>query len=148
MGKWEIKYINNKIDFNIERCANIIYNNYKSEIYLYIERKNYELNLIKRTINIYDINKNEIIKKKNIEEVKHIKENSLWKCLNDEKREKYNESEFYFEKYFNFLVLPKEMNNNYFDNNNDNIAVILDNKNNVHYFYRNGLKFEVYKKSL
>ena len=148
LGKWEIKYINNKIDFNIERCANIIYNNYKSEIYLYIERKNYELNLIKRTINIYDINKNEIIKKKNIEEVKHIKENSLWKCLNDEKREKYNESEFYFEKYFNFLVLPKEMNNNYFDNNNDNIAVILDNKNNVHYFYRNGLKFEVYKKSL
>ena len=146
--KWEIKYINTKIDFNIERCANIIYNNNKSEIYLFIERKNYELNLIKRTIYIYDINKNEIIMKKNIEGVKHIEEKSLWKCLNAKKEEKCNESEFYFEKYFNFLELPKELNYNYFDNNNDNIALILDNKNNVHYFYKNELKFEIYSWSL
>ena len=142
--KWDIKYIITKIDYNIERCANIIYSNNKNEIYLYIERKNYELNLIKRTINIYDITKNEIIKKKNIEGIKHIEEKSLWKSLNDEKKEKNNDSEFYFEKYFNFIELPKEMNNNYFDNNNDNIAIILDNKNNVHYFYKNELKFEVY----
>lgn len=144
LNKWDIKYINTKIDFNIERCANIIYNNNKNEIYLYIERKNYELNLIKRTINIYDINKNEIIKKKNIEGVEHFKEKSLRKCLIDEKKEKNSNREFFFEKHFNFLELPKEMNNNYFDNSNDNIAVILDNKNNAHYFYKNELKFEVY----
>lgn len=148
LDKWEIKYINTKIDFNIERCANIIYDYNKNEIYLYIERKNYELNLIKRTINIYDINKNEIIKKKTIEKVKHIEENCLWKYLNDEKKEEYNDNEFYFGNNSNFLELPKEINNNYFDNNSDNIAVILDNKNNVHYFYKNELKFEVYSKSL
>ena len=82
--------------------------------------------------------------KKNIEGVKHIEEKSLWKCLNVEKEEKCNENEFYFEKYFNFLELPKELNYNYFDNNNDNIALILDNKNNVHYFYKNELKVEIY----
>jgi len=144
MDQWKIKYINTKIDFNVERCANITYNYNKNEIYLYIERKNYELNLISRTIYIYDINKNEIIKTKNIEGIKHIKEKCLWKCLNEDKKEEYNDNEFYFGNNFNFLELPKEMNKNYFDNNNDNIAVILDNSNNVHYFYKNEMKFEVY----
>ena len=110
-------------------------------MYLYIEGKEYEKNKIERIMCLYDINKNEInkINNLNIEEFKE--EKCLWKKVNV-KDNVYNE--FYFDKFFNFLELPKEMNNNYFDNNCDNIAVNLDNRNNAYFFYKNQMKIERY----
>ena len=39
LDKWENKYINNNLDFNIERCANIVFKEYINQVYLYIEGK-------------------------------------------------------------------------------------------------------------
>ena len=147
LDKWDINYLNFKLDFNIERSANIIYKNDNNKIYLYIEGKINKQNIVKRILYLYDIRRNEFIKINNLFIEKFIEKKCIWINTNDEEMEKFY-NEYFFGKNSNFLELPKEMNNNYFDNSFDNVAVILDDKNNTHFFYKNKLKFEVYSKFL
>ena len=139
MNKWEIKNLN--INFNIERCSSINFKKEENIIYLFLEGHKCGKYQIK-IMYLYDANKNEI----NIINNLIIEEYKKDKCIWVKNEDKYiNDREIVIEKCLNFLELPKEMNNNYFDNNFDNIAVILDNNNNAYYFYKSQMKIEIYK---
>ena len=143
MDKWEIKYLNFKFEFNIERCLNIIFKSEKNKIYLLMKGYKYGESE-KRKIFFYDINKNEIYKINNVIIEDFKEEKCLW-VKNEE--ENKDDKGIMYEKCLNFLELPKEINNNYFDYNYENIAVTLDNKNNALFFNKNQMKIEIYRNS-
>ena len=142
LDKWENKYINNNLDFNIERCANIVFKEDINQVYLYIEGKKNKENKIRRMLWLCYIDKEEINIINNLIIDKYKENNCIWLKT----KEHDNDNVFYFDKCFNFVELPTEINNNYFENNFDNIAVILDNKNNAYFFYKNQMKIEIYRK--
>ena len=142
MDKWETISPSIELDFNIERCTNIIFKVENNKLYLFFEKNNYE-NTTKIKIYLYDIIKNKIKLINNLIIEKYKEEKCIWKKIKVEK-----DIKFCFGKNLQFLELPKKMNNNYFDNNNDNIAVILDKKNNAYYFDKNQMKIEIYINSL
>ncbi len=142
MKQWENKYLNYNFEFNIERCANISYNEDINKVYLYIEGKKNKENKIKRMMYLCHIDKEEINIINNLIIDKFKEDKYVWVKINSEE----NENEFHFDKCFSFMELPSQKNNNYFDNNNDNISVFLDNKSNAYFFNKNQMKMEIYSK--
>ena len=145
MKHWENRYINFNFNFvfNVERCANVAYKEEANEVYLFIECKKNRDNKIKRMLWLCLLDREEINIINNMVIEKYAEDECAWTKINNED----NGNEYYFDKCFNFVELPSKVKSNYFDNNYDKISVILDNKSNAYFFYKNQMKMEIYKKN-
>ena len=146
--KWNelrnIQLLKNNITFDMESVSTMYYKNNPNLILIYCGIQGDDEDFITEYYLIYDSIKNTMdkINKYNLTQYKSIGKN--WKNYllknNDPKG-------FHFAKNSRFLKLPK--NNNYDGyNNQDNIDVLIDYKNNVHFILQEKQKIDIYRNEL
>ena len=157
LDKWNvITKINSNFDkIFMEKMATFMFNEKEPNcIYLYSGIKKKETKEIINEENIFkfDTKTNKIDKVKNINYTQYKFIGSRWrKC--DISCQKYNDI-FEFEKNSNFIQIPHiENNNNDNDNSNrfvpnyklNNVKVLIDSNNNVHYIFFDSKNVEIFK---
>jgi len=146
--KWvelkNIQLLKNNITFDMESVSTMYYKNNTNLIFVYCGIQGDDEDFITEYYLIYDSIKNTMdkINKYNVQQYKSM--GKIWKNYilknNDPKG-------FHFAKNSRFLKLP--MNNNYEGyNRNDNIDVLIDYKNNVHFVLQEKQKIDVYRNEL
>ena len=146
--KWielkDITYLKNDIKFDIESVSTLYYRNDPNLILIYCGIQGDEEDFITEYYLLYDSINNSMdkINKFNLQQYKYS--NKKWKNYNLKNSDPKG---FHFAKNSKFLMLPK--NNNYDGyNNRDNIEVLIDYKNNVHYILQEKQKIDVYRNEL
>ena len=139
-----IQLLKNNITFDMESVSTMYYRNNPNLIFIYCGIQGDDEDFITEYYLIYDAVKNSMdkINKFNVQQYKNMGKN--WKNYvlknNDPKG-------FHFAKNSRFLKLP--MNNNYEGyNHNDNIDVLIDYKNNVHFVLQEKQKIDIYRNEL
>ena len=149
LDNWEIIPKINYDNFNIEYMATLNFKEEYNNIYLYCGIKYNDDKRIEDNIIIFDTESNQIniIKEFNCTQYKLI--GSRWrKCdITNEK-----EKRFIFEKNTNFIQLPyieNNTNSEIYDNTNkldfNNVKVLIDGSNNIHYFLYDSKHIEIFR---
>ena len=131
-----IQLLKNNISFDMESVSTMYYNNNPNLIMIYCGIQGDEEDFITEYYLIYDAQKNTMdrINKWNVQQYKSMGKN--WKSYIFKKNDPKG---FHFAKNSRFLRLP--MNNNYEGYNyKDNIDVLIDYKNNVHFILQDKQK--------
>ena len=139
-----IQLLKNNISFDMESVSTMYYNNNPNLIMIYCGIQGDEEDFITEYYLIYDAQKNTMdrINKWNVQQYKSIGKN--WKSYIFKKNDPKG---FHFAKNSRFLRLP--MNNNYEGYNyKDNIDVLIDYKNNVHFILQDKQKIDIYRNEL
>ena len=139
-----IQLLKNNISFDMESVSTMYYNNNPNLIMIYCGIQGDEEDFITEYYLIYDAQKNTMdrINKWNVQQYKSMGKN--WKSYIFKKNDPKG---FHFAKNSRFLRLP--MNNNYEGYNyKDNIDVLIDYKNNVHFILQDKQKIDIYKNEL
>ena len=139
-----IQLLKNNISFDMESVSTMYYNNNPNLIMIYCGIQGDEEDFITEYYLIYDAQKNTMdrINKWNVQQYKSMGKN--WKSYIFKKSDPKG---FHFAKNSRFLKLP--MNNNYDGYNyKDNIDVLIDYKNNVHFILQDKQKIDIYKNEL
>ena len=139
-----IQLLKNNISFDMESVSTIYYNNNPNLIMIYCGIQGDEEDFITEYYLIYDAQKNTMdrINKWNVQQYKSMGKN--WKSYIFKKSDPKG---FHFAKNSRFLKLP--MNNNYDGYNyKDNIDVLIDYKNNVHFILQDKQKIDIYRNEL
>ena len=139
-----IQLLKNNISFDMESVSTMYYNNNPNLIMIYCGIQGDEEDFITEYYLIYDAQKNTMdrINKWNVQQYKSIGKN--WKSYIFKKNDPKG---FHFAKNSRFLKLP--MNNNYEGYNyKDNIDVLIDYKNNVHFILQDKQKIDIYRNEL
>ena len=139
-----IQLLKNNISFDMESVSTIYYNNNPNLIMIYCGIQGDEEDFITEYYLIYDAQKNTMdrINKWNVQQYKSMGKN--WKSYIFKKNDPKG---FHFAKNSRFLRLP--MNNNYEGYNyKDNIDVLIDYKNNVHFILQDKQKIDIYRNEL
>jgi hypothetical protein len=139
-----IQLLKNNISFDMESVSTMYYNNNPNLIMIYCGIQGDEEDFITEYYLIYDAQKNTMdrINKWNVQQYKSMGKN--WKSYIFKKNDPKG---FHFAKNSRFLKLP--MNNNYEGYNyKDNIDVLIDYKNNVHFIQQDKQKIDVYRNEL
>ena len=139
-----IQLLKNNISFDMESVSSMYYKNNTNLILIYCGIQGDEEDFVTEYYLIYDSIKNTVdkINKYNVQQFKNSGKN--WKNYTFKKNDPKG---FHFAKNSRFLKLPK---NNIFDgyNLNDNIDVLIDYKNNVHYILQDKQKIDIYRNEL
>ena len=139
-----IQLLKNNISFDMESVSTMYYNNNPNLIMIYCGIQGDEEDFITEYYLIYDAQKNTMdrINKWNVQQYKSMGKN--WKSYIFKKNDPKG---FHFAKNSRFLRLP--MNNNYEGYNyKDNIDVLIDYKNNVHFILQDKQKIDIYRNEL
>ena len=139
-----IQLLKNNISFDMESVSTMYYNNNPNLIMIYCGIQGDEEDFITEYYLIYDAQKNTMdrINKWNVQQYKSMGKN--WKSYMFKKNDPKG---FHFAKNSRFLRLP--MNNNYEGYNyKDNIDVLIDYKNNVHFILQDKQKIDIYRNEL
>jgi hypothetical protein len=139
-----IQLLKNNISFDMESVSTMYYNNNPNLIMIYCGIQGDEEDFITEYYLIYDAQKNTMdrINKWNVQQYKSMGKN--WKSYIFKKSDPKG---FHFAKNSRFLKLP--MNNNYDGYNyKDNIDVLIDYKNNVHFILQDKQKIDIYRNEL
>ena len=139
-----IQLLKNNISFDMESVSTMYYNNNPNLIMIYCGIQGDEEDFITEYYLIYDAQKNTMdrINKWNVQQYKSMGKN--WKSYIFKKSDPKG---FHFAKNSRFLKLP--MNNNYEGYNyKDNIDVLIDYKNNVHFILQDKQKIDIYRNEL
>ena len=139
-----IQLLKNNISFDMESVSTMYYNNNPNLIMIYCGIQGDEEDFITEYYLIYDAQKNTMdrINKWNVQQYKSMGKN--WKSYIFKKNDPKG---FHFAKNSRFLKLP--MNNNYDGYNyKDNIDVLIDYKNNVHFILQDKQKIDIYRNEL
>ena len=139
-----IQLLKNNISFDMESVSTIYYNNNPNLIMIYCGIQGDEEDFITEYYLIYDAQKNTMdrINKWNVQQYKSMGKN--WKSYIFKKSDPKG---FHFAKNSRFLKLP--MNNNYDGYNyKDNIDVLIDYKNNIHFILQDKQKIDIYRNEL
>ena len=139
-----IQLLKNNISFDMESVSTVYYNNNPNLIMIYCGIQGDEEDFITEYYLIYDAQKNTMdrINKWNVQQYKSMGKN--WKSYIFKKNDPKG---FHFAKNSRFLRLP--MNNNYEGYNyKDNIDVLIDYKNNVHFILQDKQKIDIYRNEL
>ena len=139
-----IQLLKNNISFDMESVSTMYYNNNPNLIMIYCGIQGDEEDFITEYYLIYDAQKNTMdrINKWNVQQYKIMGKN--WKSYIFKKNDPKG---FHFAKNSRFLRLP--MNNNYEGYNyKDNIDVLIDYKNNVHFILQDKQKIDIYRNEL
>ena len=139
-----ISLLKNDISFDIESVSTMYYRNDPNLILIYCGIQGDEEDFITEYYLIYDSVKNTMdkINKFNLQQFKYL--GKKWKNYT---LKNSDQKGFHFAKNSRFLKLPK--NNNYEGyNSNDEIEVLIDYKNNVHFIQQDKQKIDVYRNEL
>ena len=139
-----IQLLKNNISFDMESVSTMYYNNNPNLIMIYCGIQGDEEDFITEYYLIYDAQKNTMdrINKWNVQQYKSMGKN--WKSYIFKKNDPKG---FHFAKNSRFLRLP--MNNNYEGYNyKDNIDVLIDYKNNIHFILQDKQKIDIYRNEL
>ena len=140
----DITLLKKDISFDIESVSTMYYKNDKNLILIYCGIQGDEEEFVTEYYLVYDSINNTMdkINKFNLQQFKYI--GKKWKNYT---LKNSDQKGFHFAKNSKFLMLPK--NNNYEGyNNNDNIEVLIDYKNNVHFIQQDKQKIDVYRNEL
>ena len=139
-----ISLLKNDISFDIESVSTMYYRNDPNLILIYCGIQGDEEDFVTEYYLIYDSVKNTMdkINKFNLQQFKYL--GKKWKNYT---LKNSDQKGFHFAKNSRFLKLPK--NNNYEGyNSNDDIEVLIDYKNNVHFIQQDKQKIDVYRNEL
>ena len=139
-----ISLLKNDISFDIESVSTMYYRNDPNLILIYCGIQGDEEDFVTEYYLIYDSVKNTMdkINKFNLQQFKYL--GKKWKNYT---LKNSDQKGFHFAKNSRFLKLPK--NNNYEGyNSNDEIEVLIDYKNNVHFIQQDKQKIDVYRNEL
>ena len=139
-----INLLKNDISFDIESVSTMYYRNDPNLILIYCGIQGDEEDFVTEYYLIYDSVKNTMdkINKFNLQQFKYL--GKKWKNYT---LKNSDQKGFHFAKNSRFLKLPK--NNNYEGyNSNDEIEVLIDYKNNVHFIQQDKQKIDVYRNEL
>ena len=146
--KWielnDIQFLKNNISFDIESVSTMYYKNDENMILIYCGIQGDEEDFVTEFYLVYDSKNNTMdkINKWNLQQYKYL--NKKWKSYSLKSNDPKG---FHFAKNSRFLMLPK--NNNYEGyNNRDNIDILIDYKNNVHYILQEKQKIDIYRNEL
>ena len=146
--KWyilnNINLIKNDIKFDIESVSTLYYKQNPNLIMIYCGIQGDEEDFVTEYYLIYDSINNTLdkINKFNLQQFKY--QGKKWKSYT---LKNSDQKGFHFAKNSKFLMLPK--NNNYDGyNSNENIEVLIDYKNNVHFIQQDQEKIDVYRNEL
>ena len=139
-----ISLLKNDISFDIESVSTMYYRNDPNLILIYCGIQGDEEDFVTEYYLIYDSVKNTMdkINKFNLQQFKYF-----GKKWNNYTLKNSDQKGFHFAKNSRFLKLPK--NNNYEGYNSyDDIEVLIDYKNNVHFIQQDKQKIDVYRNEL
>ena len=139
-----IQLLKNNISFDMESVSTMYYKNNQNLILIYCGIQGDDEDFINDYYLVYDTKNNTMdkINNWNVQQYKYIGKN--WKNYTFKKDDPKG---FHFAKNSRFLKLPK--NNNYDGyNNQDNIDVLIDYKNNVHFILQEKQKIDIYRNEL
>ena len=139
-----ISLLKNDISFDIESVSTMYYRNDPNLILIYCGIQGDEEDFVTEYYLIYDSVKNTMdkINKFNLQQFKYL--GKKWKNYT---LKNSDQKGFHFAKNSIFLKLPK--NNNYEGYNSyDDIEVLIDYKNNVHFIQQDKQKIDVYRNEL
>ena len=139
-----ISLLKNDISFDIESVSTMYYRNDPNLILIYCGIQGDEEDFVTEYYLIYDSVKNTMdkINKFNLQQFKYL--GKKWKNYT---LKNSDQKGFHFAKNSRFLKLPK--NNNYEGYNSyDDIEVLIDYKNNVHFIQQDKQKIDVYRNEL
>ena len=139
-----INLLKNDISFDIESVSTMYYRNDPNLILIYCGIQGDEEDFVTEYYLIYDSVKNTMdkINKFNLQQFKYL--GKKWKNYT---LKNSDQKGFHFAKNSRFLKLPK--NNNYEGYNSyDDIEVLIDYKNNVHFIQQDKQKIDVYRNEL
>ena len=139
-----ISLLKNDISFDIESVSTMYYRNDPNLILIYCGIQGDEEDFVTEYYLIYDSVKNTMdkINKFNLQQFKYL--GKKWKNYT---LKNSDQKGFHFAKNSRFLKLPK--NNNYEGYNSyDEIEVLIDYKNNVHFIQQDKQKIDVYRNEL
>ena len=139
-----IQLLKNNISFDMESVSTMYYKNNKNLILIYCGIQGEEEDFVNEYYLIYDTINNTMdkIKNWNTQQFKYVGRN--WKNY---VLKKEDQKGFHFAKNSRFLTLPKD--NNYEGyNSKDNIDILIDYKNNVHYILQEKQKIDIYRNEL
>ena len=139
-----INLIKNDIKFDIESVSTLYYKQNPNLIMIYCGIQGDEEDFVTEYYLIYDSINNTLdkINKFNLQQFKY--QGKKWKSYT---LKNSDQKGFHFAKNSKFLMLPK--NNNYDGyNSNENIEVLIDYKNNVHFIQQDKEKIDVYRNEL
>ena len=140
----DIKFLKNNISFDVESVSTMYYKNDPNLILIYCGIQGDEEDFVTEYYLVYDSINNTMdkINKWNMQQYKYG--NKKWKNYSFKSTDQKG---FHFAKNSRFLMLPK--NNNYDGyNNKDDINVLIDYKNNVHFILQEKQKIDVYRNEL
>ena len=139
-----IKLLKNNITFDMESVSTMYYKNNLNLILIYCGIQGDDEDFVSQYYLVYDT-KNNTMDKINIWNMQQYKYGgNYWKNYSFKSDDPKG---FHFAKNSRFLKLPK---NNSYDgyNNKDNIDVLIDYKNNVHFILQEKQKIDIYRNEL
>ena len=143
LDKWyevkDINYLNKDITFDIESISTLHYKENMDKILIYAGIKGDNEDFITEHYYLYDTKENSIdlIKKWNNKMMKHTR--TTWRNYTLSRRDPAG---FHFAKNSNFLDLPKDIK---IDGYDDNINLLIDYKNNVHFINQEKKTIDIFK---
>ena len=139
-----IQLLKNNISFDMESVSTMYYKNDPNLILIYCGIQGDEEDFINDYYLVYDTKNNTMdkINNWNVQQYKYI--GKSWKNYTFRKDDPKG---FHFAKNSRFLKLPKDNNYNGY-NNQDNIDVLIDYKNNVHFILQEKQKIDIYRNEL
>ena len=143
LDKWNLINLDNNINININsHLINVsLFNSDKEKniIYIYGGKQEKNNNLEEKCYYIYDIEKNHFEKIENVFfNIKKEYKRFTVKKYDEEK----NKNEFFFDKQKQFIEISEEFE---IDKNNENISVITDSDNNIHFLTKNRNCVNIYQ---
>ena len=141
--KWyelkNIQFLKNDISFDTESVSTMYYMHNQNQILIYSGIQGDDEYFVTEYYLLYDVKNNTMDNKWNMQQYKIYGKN--WKFYNFKKNDPKG---FHFAKNSRFLLLPKS--NNYESySDNDNIDILIDYKNNVHYIFQDTKKIDIYR---
>ena len=136
-----IEILSSGISFDTESVSTMYYMHNPNKILIYCGIQGDDEDFVTEYYLLYDVKNNsmEKINKWNMQQYKNI--GKKWKNYNFKKNDPKG---FHFAKNTRFLILPKD--NNYEGyNERDNIDIMIDYKNNIHYILQEKQKIDIYR---
>ena len=136
-----IEILSSGISFDTESVSTMYYMHNPNKILIYCGIQGDDEDFVTEYYLLYDVKNNsmEKINKWNMQQYKNI--GKKWKNYNFKKNDPKG---FHFAKNTRFLILPKDNNYDGY-NERDNIDIMIDYKNNIHYILQEKQKIDIYR---
>ena len=143
MDRWSevknIKILNEKLNFEVESVSTINYKENKDKILIYAGIYGDNEDYVTDYYYLYDTKENSIDLVEKWESRVMRYTGSRWRNSNFSKKEPVG---FHFAKNSNFLKLPKDINIEGYEND---LYLLMDYKNNVHFINQDKKSIDIYK---